>query len=141
MEIVINILIPILVGTFCSYITYILTKKTKVDDSIRAFREKSYENLILNAQAFVGEESNPEEKEIFLQEMYKSWVYCSDDVVAAINEIMEYMMLSVDEKNSIKRDQTLLGNLIVAIRKDLMGKSSLVANDFQYYKVKKRQGS
>lgn len=71
------------------YISFCFASKSKKDDAIVKFREEKYSNLLILLKGFVGETSNSETKRNFFDEQYKSWIYSSDEVVLAINYLVE----------------------------------------------------
>ena len=127
------IVLPIITGVGGSYLTYYLTLKSKRDEAILKFKEEKYGNLLILLQGFVGLTAKPDTKRLFFAEQYKSWLYSSDDVVKAINDMVnEVIITQVDRKAA---DQDAIGRIVLAMRKDMLGKTKLSPKDFRYTNV------
>ena len=80
-------------------------------------------------QGFLGNTTSGATKRKFFEEQYKSWLYCSDDVVKAVNA----MIANVIEGEGAQKDgRKVVGDIVVAMRKDLLGKTALSYKDFRY---------
>jgi hypothetical protein len=132
-----DILVPLIVGLGSSYITYYFALKSKTQEAMRVFKERAYEKLLIKIQGFLEDNGNPEIQREFYEEMYKSWIYCSDEVVEATNHLMDLVALSEGERPQDPKGHKALGSLVVAIRKDLLGKSNLDHSKFKYRMVPK----
>ena len=86
------IVIPILVAILSSYLTYYFASKSKRNEAILKYKEDKYSNLLVLLQGFVGLTASGETKRKFFEEQYRSWLYCSDGVVKAINIMLELVM-------------------------------------------------
>src|SRR5574340_1124561 len=86
------ILIPFITAVISSYLTYYFTIKSKKNEAILRFKEEKYSNLLILLQGFVGKTTSGEIKRRFFEEQYKSWLYCSDGVVRAINEMVKLVI-------------------------------------------------
>ncbi len=75
-----------------SYLTYYFTIKSKKDESVLKFKEEKYSNLLIFLQGFVGRTISGETKIKFFEEQYKSWLYSSDGVVNAINQLIRLLV-------------------------------------------------
>jgi len=129
------IILPIITGILGSYLTYFFTIKSKKIEAIQKFKEEKYSNLILLLKGFLGTTASKELKEKFYEEQYKSWLYSSDSVVKAINELT---MLLINEKGKApdpEKGRIVVGNIILHMRKDLLGRTKLDYNDFRYTDV------
>lgn len=71
-------------------------------------------------------------KRKFFDEQYKSWIYCSDDVVKAINEMVQLVISSGGKKSDTQKGVEVVGNIVLAMRRDLLGKTKLSYKDFRY---------
>ena len=132
----------ILVGPFVaalasSYLTYFFTIKSKHKESILKFKEDKYSNLLILLQGFVGRTTSGETKKKFFEEQYRSWLYSSDEVVKAINEMVELVIRSRGENPSPEEGRRAVGNIVVAMRNDLLGRTKLTYEDFRYTDVVK----
>ncbi len=129
------VLLPIIAAIISSYFTYYLTIKSKKSEAILKFKEEKYANLLVLLQGFVGITVSAESKRKFFEEQYKSWLYCSDEVVRAINNMVELLKMSREKKYDIEEGRKAIGNIVLAMRQDLLGKTNLHYNDFQYTDV------
>lgn len=129
------VLLPIIAALIGSYFTYYFTIKSKKSEAILKFKEEKYANLLVLLQGFVGATVSAEAKRKFFEEQYKSWLYCSDDVVKAINNMVHLVIASRGEKPDSEAGRKAIGNIVLAMRKDLLGKTKLNYEDFQYTDV------
>jgi hypothetical protein len=130
------IILPIITGILGSYLTYYFTIKSKKQEAIQKFKEEKYTNLILMLQGFVGSTVSKETKKKFYEEQYKSWLYSSDDVVQAINELTDLLMKEQGADPDPVQGRKVVGNIILQMRKDLLGKTKLRYTDFRYTDVR-----
>jgi hypothetical protein len=133
---VLIIILPIITGILGSYLTYYFTIKSKKQEAIQKFKEEKYTNLILMLQGFVGSTVSKETKKKFYEEQYKSWLYSSDDVVQAINELTDLLMKEQGADPDPVQGRKVVGNIILQMRKDLLGKTKLKYTDFRYTDVR-----
>ncbi|MHA1743581.1 MAG: hypothetical protein ACTSV6_04945 [Candidatus Heimdallarchaeota archaeon] len=122
-------------GLIGSYLTYYFTLKSKKKESILKFKEEKYTNLLILLQGFVGKTVSAETKKKFFEEQYKSWLYSSDEVVKAINNMVRLVIESRGEEPDQQAGRKAVGNIVLAMRKDLLGKTELNFNDFIYTDV------
>lgn len=127
------IMFPILTAILSSYLTYYFTIKSKQKETILKFKEEKYTNLIIALQGFVGSTASTERKKIFFEEHYKSWLYSSDGVIKNINILFE--SLEYGKVPDINNGKEIIGNIVLEMRKDLLGKTSLKNIDFRYVEV------
>ncbi|WP_163410301.1 hypothetical protein [Flavobacterium ajazii] len=136
MAIAISIIIPFLSAVFGGYITFYFTSKSKKEEAIIKFREEKYSNLLILLKGFVGETANSETKLKFFDEQYKSWIYSSDEVVIAINELVQLIIDQDGKTPDVDKGRKAIGNIVLAMRKDLLKKTSLTDSDFRYTDVR-----
>jgi len=55
-------------------------------------------SLLVLLQRFVGRTESAETMRKFMEEEYKTWIYCPDDVILAINEMKKLVVKSKDKK-------------------------------------------
>jgi len=127
--------LPIITAILGSYLTYYFTSKTKKNDAIIKYKEEKYSNLLLLLQGFVGSTANSKTKKKFFEEQYKSWLYSSDEVVEAINKMVKLVIQSKNSPIDPEEGRKAVGNIIVAMRKDLLGNSKLDFSSFIYTDV------
>jgi hypothetical protein len=137
MENILIIVLPILTAIAGSYLTYYFTNKSKKNDAVLKFREEKYSNLLILLQGFVGKTSSGETKKKFFEEQYKSWLYSSDGVVEAINDMVKLIIESKGETPNPdpEKGRKVVGSIVLEMRKDLLGKTKLSSEDFRYTDV------
>ena len=126
---------PLMAGLIGSYLTYYFTIKSKKKESILKFKEEKYTNLLILLQGFIGRTVSAETKKKFFEEQYKSWLYSSDEVVKTINKMVRLVIESRGEKPDQEIGRKAVGNIVLAIRKDLLGETKLDFKDFVYTDV------
>ncbi|VVB91895.1 Uncharacterised protein [uncultured archaeon] len=129
------VLLPIVAALVSSYFTYYFTIKSKKSEAILKFKEEKYANLLVLLQGFVGATVSADAKRKFFEEQYKSWLYCSDDIVKAINKMVQLVIASRGKEPNPDEGRKAIGNIVIAMRKDLLGKTNLNWHDFQYTDV------
>lgn len=129
------ILGPIIAALISSYVTYYFAIKSKKSEAILKFKEEKYANLLILLQGFVGTTASSDTKRKFFEEQYKSWLYCSDDVVKAINNMVQLVIMEKGRVPDPQDGRKAVGNIVLAMRKDLLGKTKLNYTDFQYTDV------
>ncbi|DAB29209.1 MAG TPA: hypothetical protein CFH84_10740 [Sulfurimonas sp. UBA12504] len=87
-------------------------------------------------QGFVGSTATSETKRKFFEEQYRSWIYSSDEVVKAINEMVRLVIDSKGKDPDPELGRKVVGNIVLAMRKDLNGKTNLNYTDFIYTDVR-----
>jgi len=126
---------PLIAGLISSYLTYYLTVRSKKTESILKFKEEKYANLLILLQGFVGRTVSGDIKKKFFKEQYNSWLYSSDEVIIAINEMVRLVIESRGKNPDQQAGKEAVGNIVLAIRKDLLGKTKLSWHDFNYTDV------
>ena len=129
------IFLPIIAGLISSYFTYYLTMKSKKIETMLKFKEEKYANLLVLLQGFVGVTVSGVTKRNFFEEQYKSWLYCSDEVVKAINEMVHLLETERGGKPDANKGREVVGSIVLAMRRDLFGKTRLKYDDFRYMDV------
>ena len=129
------ILIPVIIAVISSYLTYYFAIKSKKNESILKFKEEKYSNLLILLQGFVGKTTSGETKKKFFEEQYKSWLYSSDGVVKAINEMVQLVINAKGKEPEQEKGKKAVGNIVLEMRKDLSGKTNLKSEDFRYTDV------
>ena len=129
------IIFPFISGVTSAWITYLFTIRVKKSDNMLKFREEKYANLLIHLQGFVGKTTSGDTKKRFFEEQYKSWLYASDDVVQSINDLVELLIEERGNTPDPKKGRKVVGNIVLQMRKDLLGKTELKENDFRYTDV------
>lgn len=132
---VLLVFLPIVAAFISSYFTYYFTIRSKKSEVILKFKEEKYANLLVLLQGFVGATVSADAKRKFFEEQYKSWLYCSDDVVKAINKMVQLVIASRGKEPDPDDGRKAVGNIVIAMRKDLLGTTKLNYYDFQYVDV------
>ena len=130
-----NLAIPILTAIISSYLAYFFASRTKREESMLKYKEEKYANLLVLLQGFVGSTATSETKRKFFEEQYKSWIYSSDDVVKAINEMVNLVINTKGKNPDPETGRKVIGNIVLAMRKDLNNKTTLNFSDFKYTDV------
>jgi hypothetical protein len=131
------IILPLISVVIGAWVTYFFTEKSKKYEAMLKFKEEKYTNLLILLQGFVGQTTSGDLKQKFFEEQYKSWLYSSDEVVAAINEMIAFL---IKERGNIpypEQGKKIIGNIVLQMRKDLLGKTNLKPEDFIYVDVVK----
>lgn len=126
-------LIPAVIG---GYISFYFASKAKKDEAIIKFREEKYTNLLILLQGFVGDTANYQTKIKFFEEQYKSWIYASDEVVIAVNELIDLVKNNNGQDPNPLDGEEAIGKVVLAMRKDLLKKTSLGREAFVYTSVR-----
>ena len=129
------VLIPILTAILSSYLTYHFTTKSKKNEAILKYKEDKYSNLVILLQGFVGITISGVTKRKFFEEQYRSWLYCSDGVVKAINTMIELVISERGKNPDPEKGRKAVGNIVLEMRRDLLGKTQLTYKDFRYTDV------
>lgn len=56
------------------------------------FKEEKYAKLLVKLQGFVGTTASAQLKREFFEQQYQSWLYASDEVAEAINNLMRLII-------------------------------------------------
>jgi hypothetical protein len=127
--------LPILTALVSSYLTYYFTSRSKKEEAIVRFKEEKYAKLLIKMQGFVGNTTSSKAKKEFFEEQYQSWLYCSDDVVTSINRMVKLVIDSHGSEPNQEQGRKAIGDIVLAMRKDLLGKTKLGYKAFQYTDV------
>ena len=120
------------------FVTWGLNERSKRRFEDYTRREARYVQLVRGLRGFhVGSEDRGA-KETFLSELELSWLYGSDDVVRAAYAFLQ--TVKTGQRTSEEERRVAAGNLVVAIRGDLLRRAplkrtSLKASEFELLKV------
>jgi len=117
------------------FVSYYFASKAKKLETVLKFREEKYSNLLILLQGFVGKTANAETKKKFFDEQYKSWIYSSDEVVKATNHLVNLVIDAKGQEPDHNAGRKAIGDIVLAMRKDLLGKTKLSYSDFRYTDV------
>ena len=129
------IIFPFISGVISAWITYLFTIRVKKSENMIKFKEEKYANLLIHLQGFVGKTISGNTKKKFFEEQYKSWLYASDDVVQSINDLVKLLIEERGNMPNPQKGRKVVGNIVLQMRKDLLGKTELKENDFRYTDV------
>lgn len=119
-----------LLGGIIGYgVKYFFDKRSESETRIYNDKREHYRNLILCIKNL--SEKKSDNIELFYFEYSFLWLYASDDVIEAANEVLHKIKKS-DVPVIIGQD--VLGSLLVKMRQDIGMRSKLKAPDFIYYK-------
>ena len=125
-------LVSVILGTV---LAYIFGRRSKKDESSTRFKEEKYSKLLVKLQGFVGGTTSTQLKREFFEEQYQSWLYASDEVVEAINRMVELVIAGEGRAPDPVAGREAIGNIVLAMRRDLMRGSKLTYSSFRYTDV------
>lgn len=131
----VKLFFPLITLILGSFLTYFFTVKARRDEAAQKHREEQYSKLLVKLQGFVGATANAKTKREFFEEQYKGWLYCSDEVVEAINHMVELVIENQGKAPDPEIGRKAIGNIVVAMRKDLRGGTKLSYKSFRYTDV------
>lgn len=131
------ILVPLISAAIGGYVSYYFSSKAKKYEAVLKFKEEKYANLLIHLQGFVGNTASYETKKHFFEEQYKSWIYGSDEVIKATNYMTKLVIDAQGKEPDHEEGRKAVGNIVLAMRKDLLGKTKLTYKDFRYTNVYK----
>ena|ERR1700677_460320 len=136
--------VPIASAAVGAFLTYMFTSRTKREEAIIRFKEEKYAKLLVKLQGFVGVTTSGHLKREFFEEQYQSWLYASDEVVAALNTMVQLVIEAKGNEPDREVGRKAVGEIVLAMRRDLLHKTSLNYSAFRYINVepdsKKRNG-
>jgi hypothetical protein len=127
--------IPLLTAVAGAFLGYFLTSRAKRDETIQRFKEEKYAKLLVKLQGFVGTTTSGQLKKEFFEEQYQAWLYASDDVVEALNKMVRLVIDSRGATPDREVGRRAVGEIVLAMRRDLLKKTRLDYTDFQYVDV------
>jgi hypothetical protein len=128
-------LVPLVSAAAGAFLAYKFTSRVKRDETITRFKEEKYAKLLVKLQGFVGSTSSAQLKREFFEEQYQCWLYASDDVIECLNKMVR---LIIDNRGAPPDPETgrrVVGEIVLAMRRDLLRKSRLDYASFQYVDV------
>ena len=127
--------VPLLSAALGAFLAYLFTSRAKRDESIIHFKEEKYAKLLVNLQGFVGTTTSAKLKREFFEEQYQSWLYASDEVVEAINNLLALVIASRGSAPDPDAGREAVGEIVLAMRRDLLKKTTLSHDSFRYTDV------
>ncbi|MGH8803207.1 MAG: hypothetical protein ACREXN_00480 [Polaromonas sp.] len=132
-------LIPLLSAVLGAFLAYRFTSRAKRDESIIRFKEEKYAKLLIKLQGFVGGTTSVQLKREFFEEQYQSWLYASDEVVEAINSLIRLVIVSHGASPDPEAGRQAVGEVVLAMRRDLLKDTNLSYTSFRYTDVLERR--
>lgn len=129
------LVLPFVSGVISAWVTYLFTVRTKKHEAMLKFKEEKYSNLVVLLKGFVGNTASADLKKKFFEEQYRSWLYSSDKVIISINKLVELLISERGRQPDPKEGGKTVGNIILEMRKDLLGETKLTHKDFRYTDV------
>jgi hypothetical protein len=128
-----GLILAITTAFITSILTYYFTSRTRKTEAILRFREEKYAKLLVLLEGFVGVTASADTKRSFFKVQHESWLYCSDEVTKAVNHMVELVSKGANPEPA--KGQAAIGSIVMAMRKDLLGKTKLSIGDFKYIDV------
>lgn len=130
-----TIIVAIISGGLGSWLTYYFGIKSKKTEAMLKFKEEKYAKLLVYLQGFMGNTASGDLKKKFFEENYRTWLYCSDDVVKSINDLVNLLMGVKGQAPDPQKGHQIVGDIVLNMRKDLIGKTKLQSEDFRYVDI------
>lgn len=136
-----NIIIPVIgaVIVFVSgLVTWYLNERSKRIYEEYTRKEEKYSVLIGSLRGFYVDSFNKELRTEFLNQLNLCWMYCPDVVIHKAYNFL--LMVQTDQKHSNEEKEKAVGELMLAIRKDLirrkpLGKTNLKPEYFRHLRA------
>jgi hypothetical protein len=128
-------LVPLASAAVGALLTYLFTSRSRREESIVRFKEEKYAKLLVKLQGFVGSTTSAKLKKEFFEEQYQSWLYASDDVVKSLNGMVHLVMESKGSNPDPHAGRKAIGEIVLAMRRDLLHKTALNYTAFRYTDV------
>lgn len=128
-------IVPLLSAGVGAFLAYLFTSRARRDESIQRFKEEKYAKLLVKLQGFVGATTSGQLKREFFVELYQSWLYASDAVVESLNSMVQLVIDSRGQAPDAEAGRRAVGEIVLAMRRDLLGKTDLGYRSFQYIDV------
>lgn len=130
-------LLATLITVITGFITWGLNEKSKRKQESYKRKEERYAELINSIKGFYVNSDSPNLKGNFLQQVNLCWMYCPDDVLIKLYDFLE--TVKTNSSTDVQKE-TALGEVMVAIRKDLLKdskiKSNLTPEQFKIFSAK-----
>ncbi|MFT3867198.1 MAG: hypothetical protein QM715_01760 [Nibricoccus sp.] len=131
-------LLSLLSAAISAFLAYIFTTRATRTEAMLRFKEEKYAKLLVKLQGFVGVTTSAQLKKEFFEEQYQAWLYASDEVIQALNRMVRLVIESKGVEPSPEAGHKAVGDIVVAMRRDLLGKTTLDHTAFKYIDVIER---
>jgi len=137
----INILIPVIGAVLAfigGFVTWYLNERSKRIYEEYKRKEEKYSELIRSLRGFYVDSFSKELRTEFLDQLNLCWMYCPDEVIHKAYNFLS--MVHAGQKRSDEEKEKAVGELILAIREDLirrkpLKKTILNPKDFKHLKA------
>jgi len=137
----INMLIPVIgavIAFVSGLVTWYLNERSKRIYEEYKRKEEKYSGLIRSLRGFYVDSFNKELRTEFLNQLNLCWMYCPDEVIRKAYNFL--LLVHTDQKHSDEEKEKAVGELMLAIRKDLisrkpLGKTNFKPEDFGHLKA------
>ena len=137
----VNILIPV-IGAVIAFVSAVVTwylneRSKRIYEEYRR-KEEKYSELIRSLRGFYVDSFNKEQITEFLNQLNLCWIYCPDEVIHKAYNFLS--KVHTNQKYSNEEKEKAVGELMLAIRKDLISrkplkKTNLKPEDFRHLKA------
>lgn len=132
---IVELVITIATVLITSLLTYYFSNKARRNITSVSFKENKYALLLNLLDSFVGNTANGESKREFFKELHESWLYSSDEVILAVNDMVSLVRNSKGKRINQEQGKLAVGSIVLAMRKDLHVKTKLDALAFEFIDV------
>ncbi|PCH85368.1 MAG: hypothetical protein COB26_11940 [Piscirickettsiaceae bacterium] len=101
-------------------IAWVLNERRKRTWEEYRRKEECYSKLLASLTGFYTYAADAGVRSKFIEEYKKSWMYCSDEVIKAMNQMIYATKVGSTVTPECQRE--IIGGLIVEIRKDLLNR-------------------
>lgn len=128
-------LLSLLSAAASAFLAYIFTSRATREEAVLKFKQEKYAKLLVKLQGFVGTTTSAQLKREFFEEQYQAWLYSSDEVVEALNKMVQLIIDSRGKQPDPLAGRKAVGEIVVAMRRDLLKKTNLDYSAFRYTDV------
>ena len=128
-------LLSLLSAAVSAFLAYVFTSRATRAEAILRFKEEKYAKLLVKLQGFIGTTTSAQLKREFFEEQYQAWLYSSDEVVEALNKMVRLVIESRGEQPDPEAGRKAIGDIVLAMRRDLLRKTNLDYTAFRYTDV------
>ena len=132
-------LVPVASAAVGALLAYFFAMHAKREESILRVKEEKYARLLVKLQGFVGTTASSQLKREFFEELYQSWLYASDRVVVSLNQMVHLVIESHGDMPNREAGRKAVGEIVLAMRRDLLRETGLDYKSFQYIDVVSRK--
>ena len=124
------------IALIAGFITLSVNEENKRNKQEYKRKEERYIELVNALRGFYIDSFDKEKRENFLRQVNLCWLYCPDEVIQ--NAYKFLMMVHTDQKQQDADKEKAVGEFILAIRMDLIGRkpvksTSLKSEDFKHF--------